>query len=140
MIRLTRRYRFSASHRLHIGSLSGEENRALYGKCNNPYGHGHNYILEVSVGGPVDARSGQAVHVETLDSLVQSRLIAKLDRRNLNRDLAAFQEKVPTTENLLAEARRILAEEWASFFPEGRPLLAGIRLLETKRNSVELTT
>jgi len=140
MIRLTRRYRFSASHRLHTSALSESENQALYGKCNNPYGHGHNYILEVSVAGPIDEQSGLVARLETLDTLVQSRLIGTLDHRNLNYDVPVFQSKVPTTENLLEEARRVLSAEWASAFPNGRPLLAGMRLLETNRNSVELTT
>lgn len=137
MMRLTRRYRFAASHRLHLDSLSDAENQALYGKCNNPYGHGHNYVLEVSVSGPVDPQSGQLVSVEALDDLVHSRLIAKLDNSNLNFD-PTFRTTAPTTENLLLESRRILERAWPSAFPGGRPRLEGMRLLETRKNSVEL--
>ncbi|HVT94714.1 MAG TPA: 6-carboxytetrahydropterin synthase [Bryobacteraceae bacterium] len=140
MVRLTRGYRFCASHRLHIDSLSDAENLSLYGKCNNPYGHGHNYILEVSVAGPVDSKSGQVAHIATLDDLVRSELVDKLDHNDLNAGFPALRAKVPTTENLAREARRILAEAWPAAFPQGQPRLAGIRILETKRNSVELST
>ncbi len=94
-----RRYLLSASHRLHSDALSAEQNRAIYGKCNNPHGHGHNYVVEVLAGGPVDAETGMVVNMAALDEAVRSRVIERFDHRNLNLDLL-FGEVVPTTENL----------------------------------------
>src|SRR5258705_9984230 len=100
MIQVTRRYGFSASHRLHTPDLPEEENRRLYGKCNNPFGHGHNYVLEVSVRGPVEARSGRAVDPAALDQLVREKVLRALDHKNLNEEIEAFKRLVPTSENL----------------------------------------
>ena len=94
-----RRYPFSASHRLHAASLSAEANRATYGKCNNPHGHGHNYVVEVLVGGEVDPETGMVVNMVALDDLVRSRVLARFDHANLNLD-PLFVNLVPTTENL----------------------------------------
>ena len=94
-----RRYPFSASHRLHAASLSEEENRATYGKCNNPHGHGHNYIVEVLVGGELDPDTGMVVNLVALDDLMRSRVIDRFDHTNLNLD-PLFVNLVPTTENL----------------------------------------
>jgi 6-pyruvoyltetrahydropterin/6-carboxytetrahydropterin synthase len=138
VISLTRRYRFCASHRLHSPSLSEAQNQALYGKCNNPHGHGHDYVLEVSAAGPVDAKSGQAVRVVALDHLVRSNVIEQFDHRSLNHDVASMADIVPTTENLATEIRRILQSAWLSAFPTGQPKLAGVALFETKKNSVQI--
>ncbi|MCL5743426.1 MAG: 6-carboxytetrahydropterin synthase [Acidobacteria bacterium] len=138
MMRLTRRYRFAASHRLHAPALTDDENRELYGKCNHPYGHGHNYELEVSVRGAVDEASGTLVRVEDLDRFVRARVIRDLDHRNLNGDLAEFTNLVPTTENLVEVLRRRLDAGWAEAFPASGAVLDGIRIRETRRNSVEL--
>ncbi len=138
MIRLTRRYRFSASHRLHAAAFSAEENRALYGKCNNPYGHGHNYVLEVSVRGPVDAESGRAADVAALDALVRGQVLDAFDHRDLNAEVPAFAHAVPTTENLAVEIRGRLVKSWSDAFPGAWPKLERIRIEETKRNSFEL--
>jgi 6-pyruvoyltetrahydropterin/6-carboxytetrahydropterin synthase len=94
-----RRYMLSASHRLHAPSLSAEQNRATYGKCNNPYGHGHNYAVEVLVGGEVNAETGMVVNMAVLDEVVRARVIDRFDHTNLNLD-PLFQDRVPTTENL----------------------------------------
>ncbi len=134
MIQVTRRYGFSASHRLHTASLSEEENRLLYGKCNNPFGHGHNYVLEVSVQGPVDARSGRAVDPAELDRLVQERVIAGLDHKNLNEEIEEFQSIVPTTENLGLLIHSRLQRAWPSVFPGQWPHLEKVRIAETERN------
>lgn len=134
MIRLTRRYRFSASHRLHAAGLSEEENRELYGKCNNPFGHGHNYVLDVSVAGPVEACSGMVVRVADLDCMVQERVIRALDHRNLNVEVPEFESMAPTTESLALVIGRRLRENW----PAGWPLLDAVRLEETKNNRIEL--
>ncbi len=133
MIRLTRQYRFSASHRLHAPSLSEEENRATYGKCNNPFGHGHNYTLQVCVSGPIDPETGMIVDTRRLDALVEHALMPHFRTRNLN-DLPAFAETVPTTENLAGLAEKLLREHWR---PEPFPALIGVRILETKRNIFE---
>jgi 6-pyruvoyltetrahydropterin/6-carboxytetrahydropterin synthase len=138
MVRLTRRYRFSASHRLHARGLSEAENRALYGRCNNPYGHGHDYSLEVGVSGPVDLVTGCAVDLGALDALVGAEVLAAFDHRNLNEELPEFAASVPTTENLAAAIERRLARRWADAFPDGWPRLDKIGLRETARNSVEL--
>ena len=92
MIRLTRRYRWPASHRLHSDALSEEQNWKLYGKCNNPYGHGHDYVLEVSVTGEVDARTGQVARRETLDALVESSVLNDFAHKNLNQDVPDFAD------------------------------------------------
>jgi 6-pyruvoyltetrahydropterin/6-carboxytetrahydropterin synthase len=96
---LTRRYLFSASHRLHSDDMSDEENAATYGKCNNPYGHGHNYVLGVTVSGPVDEKTGMVCNLVDLDGFVQVAILDRFDRQNLNM-LPEFTEVVPTTENL----------------------------------------
>lgn len=138
MIRLTRRYRFSASHRLDAPGLSEEENRELYGKCNNPHGHGHDYALEVTLRGPVDAESGRMADLAALDALVREQVLEPFDQRNLNTEVPAFALRVPTTENLAIEIRSRLAGRWRQVFPGMGPALDGIRIQETKRNRFEL--
>lgn len=138
MTRLTRRYRFAASHRLDSPRFSADENRALYGKCNNPYGHGHDYVLEVSVAGPVDAGSGQLVNLGALDRLVSEQVLRDFDHANLSASVADFNELVPTSENILRAIERRLESHWRETFPAGRAHLANIRLQETRRNSFQL--
>src|ERR1700722_11149569 len=99
-ISLTRRYKFAASHRLHISALTNEENLQLYGKCNSPYGHGHNYVLEVTVTGPVDSQTGMIANLSDLDPFVEREVIEPFDQRYLNEEVANFRHTVPTTENL----------------------------------------
>ena len=94
-----RRYMLSASHRLHSDALTPEENQAAYGKCNNPHGHGHNYVVEVLVGGVVDAEKGMVLNMADLDEVVRRRVMERFDRTNLNLD-SLFVNRVPTTENL----------------------------------------
>jgi 6-pyruvoyltetrahydropterin/6-carboxytetrahydropterin synthase len=94
-----RRYMLSASHWLNADSLSAEENRAVYGKCNNPHGHGHNYVVEVLAGGAVDPETGMVVNMAALDDTVQVQVIERFDHTNLNLD-PKFANRVPTTENL----------------------------------------
>jgi 6-pyruvoyltetrahydropterin/6-carboxytetrahydropterin synthase len=133
-MRLTRRYRFAASHRLNSDALTPDENARLYGKCNNPFGHGHDYVLDVSVEGPVDA-SGQIVDRGALDALVQERVLAHVDHRNLNSDLPELQSQVATTENLAFAIERMLARDWTL-----AARLARVRISETARNTFELET
>ncbi len=131
---LTRRYRFAASHRLNTDALSAEENARLYGKCNNPFGHGHDYILDVTVDGAVDF-SGQVANRQALDELVQAQVLSRLDHRNLNCDVPELESQVPTTENLGRAIERMLTARWT--LPAR---LARVRICETARNSFELET
>ena len=131
-MKLTRRYRFSASHRLATPALSDEENRQLYGKCNNPFGHGHDYVLDVTVEGAPDA-NGLVVERHALDQVVRSRVLDQLDHRNLNVNVPAMANVVPTTENLASAIRTSLERDW--------PLaarLSRVRISETDRNIFEL--
>lgn len=125
-----RRYLLSASHRLHAEALSEEENRAAYGKCNNPHGHGHNYIVEVLVGGPVDPETGMVVNMADLDAVVQKRVLDRFDHMNLNLD-PLFANLVPTTENLCKAVFDLL--KW-QFAPAE---LVQVRVEETENNFFE---
>jgi 6-pyruvoyltetrahydropterin/6-carboxytetrahydropterin synthase len=127
---LTRRYLFSASHRLHTDSLSEEENRAVYGKCNNPFGHGHNYFLEVTVSGQVNPSTGMVCNLVDLDSSVHTLIIDRFDHQNLN-CLPEFSAAVPTTENLIRQIHDILQREFHQAH------LEKVRLEETMMNSFE---
>ncbi|HEX4782956.1 MAG TPA: 6-carboxytetrahydropterin synthase, partial [Candidatus Sulfotelmatobacter sp.] len=127
---LTRRYRFSASHRLHSDKMSAEENRAIYGKCNNPYGHGHNYTLEVSVSGQVDSATGMVCNLVDLDGVVEREVLARYDLSNLN-TLQEFAQVVPTTENLSMQIFEILQRGFSHAH------LERVRLEETLMNSFE---
>jgi 6-pyruvoyltetrahydropterin/6-carboxytetrahydropterin synthase len=136
--RATRRYRFSASHRLHAPQLGAEENRRLYGKCNNPYGHGHDYELEVTVAGPLDERSGRVVDPRALDALVSGQVLARYAHRNLNAECEEFRTLVPTSENLAREIARRLKRHWGAAFPDGGPRLEKICIAETPRNIFQI--
>lgn len=133
-VRLTRNYRFSASHRLHLPQLSDEENQRLFGKCNNPYGHGHNYVLAITVEGNVDPATGLVVDPARLDAVVHSEVVSAYDHKYLNHDVPAFDGVSATTENMAANIRDRLLAAW----PAGFPALAHIRVQETKRNVIEL--
>lgn len=138
MFRVTRRYAFAASHRLHSAQLSEDENQRIYGKCNNPYGHGHDYAVEVSAWGPADDSSGLAVSIPVLDDLVKREILTPFDHCNLNVDTGAFYDNVPTTENLAIEIGRRLKRNWSDAFPGEWPKLDKIRIAETGRNIFEL--
>jgi 6-pyruvoyltetrahydropterin/6-carboxytetrahydropterin synthase len=125
-----RRYLFSASHRLHNSALSPEQNRATYGKCNNPLGHGHNYMVQVLVGGAVDPETGMAVNLVALDEVVHSLVLERFDHTNLNLD-PLFANRVPTTENL---CRAIFALLDGSVAPAK---LVQVRVEETENNFFE---
>ncbi len=135
MIHLTRRYRFSASHRLHSPHLTVEQNRETFGKCDNPHGHGHNYKLEVTVAGAVDPKLGRVADLSELDRVVHAAAISALDHRNLNAELEEFSgEMVPTTENLAAVIRQRLLVNW----PSSLPRLHRLRIFETRNNIFEI--
>jgi len=127
---LTRRYRFAASHRLYSPAFSEEENRRLYGKCGNPHGHGHNYVVEVTISGPVDPETGMVANLGELDPFVERGIIEPFDHRYLNEEVAEFRECVPTSENICREIYRRLGG-----FPAAR--LERVRIEETSNNSFE---
>ncbi len=129
-IALGRRYHFAASHRLHNPDLSEEENNRLYGKCNNPYGHGHNYVVEVLVSGRIDPATGMIANLADLDCFVEREVLEPLDHKSLNEDVPAFRGTVPTTENLCIEIFRRLEA-----FPKAK--LERVRIQETSNNSFE---
>ncbi len=133
---LTHRYHFSAGHRLHNEALSAEENRRLYGKCNNPNGHGHNYQLEVTLAGPIDPATGMVCDLALLDRVVDEAVLTPFDHRNLNLDGEAFRRRVPTTEHLCIEIFNRLAGKLAVETPAG-VCLARVRLEETSLNFFE---
>jgi 6-pyruvoyltetrahydropterin/6-carboxytetrahydropterin synthase len=127
-----RRYLLSASHRLHTDALTSEQNRAAYGKCNNPHGHGHNYVIEVLVGGEVDPETGMVINLSQLDIAVQSKVIDRFDHTNLNLD-PLFVNQVPTTENLCREIFSLLKGS----LPAGG--LEYVRVEETENNFFQCT-
>ena len=127
---LTRRYLFSASHRLHCDEMSVAENQSVYGKCNNPHGHGHNYSVEVTVGGHVDSRTGMVCNLVDLDSFVHEKILERFGHQNLN-TLAEFERIVPTTENLCVEIFDILEENFH------HAQVDKVRIEETMLNSFE---
>jgi 6-pyruvoyltetrahydropterin/6-carboxytetrahydropterin synthase len=129
-IELGRRYKFSASHRLHSDRLSEEENWRVYGKCNNPHGHGHNYVVEVRVSGKVDAATGMIANLADLDGFVEREVLEPFDHKLLNEEVAAFRESVPTTENLCKEIYQRLKQ-----FPKAK--LERVRVEETSNNAFE---
>lgn len=129
-VHLNRRYRFSASHRLHSDAFSDAENWQLYGKCSNPHGHGHNYTLEVALSGPIDPQTGMIANLTDLDAFVEREVLEPFDHKYLNVEVAEFRESVPTTENLCMEIHRRLSK-----FPHAR--LERVRIEETGLNSFE---
>lgn len=137
-VELTRKYRFSASHRLHAETLSDEENRNIFGKCNNPYGHGHNYEVEVTVSAKVEPASGLAVGLGQLDELVKRDIISRYDHRNMNLDLPEYRELVPTTENVAQMIARQLGAGWPEDLSAKGTRLKRIRVHETRNNIFEV--
>jgi 6-pyruvoyltetrahydropterin/6-carboxytetrahydropterin synthase len=120
----------SASHRLHTETLSAEENQAAYGKCNNPHGHGHNYVIEVLVGGDVDAETGMVVNLAVLDEVLRRNVLDRFDRTNLSVD-PLFVNRVPTTENLCKTVFGLMQDA----LPVGK--LEYVRVEETENNFFE---
>lgn len=127
---LSRRYRFSASHRLSSAHYTPQENLRVYGKCANPHGHGHNYTVQVTVSGAVSPQTGMVCDLVALDGFVRSEIVARFDRQNLNAD-AAFATHVPTTENLCAEIYRIIQAGFR------HAKLEKVRIEETSNNFFE---
>ena len=127
--KLSRRYHFCASHRLHTESYDAERNRAVFGKCNNPHGHGHNYVVEATFSGAVDPETGMVTNLADLDRFAQTELIERFDHQNLN-TLPCFADKVSTTENLSLELHRVF-----SAYPHAR--LERVHIEETSKNSFD---
>ena len=130
-VTVVRRLRFNAAHRVHNPALSDDENRALFGPCNNPNWHGHNYVLEVFVTGPVDERTGYVIDLGELRRIVQREVIDKVDHRNLNLDVDFLAGINPTSEHLVVAC-------WHALESHIRPgTLTKLRLWETENNYVE---
>ncbi|NYF80984.1 6-carboxytetrahydropterin synthase [Granulicella arctica] len=123
---LSRRYRFSASHRLHSESFTAEQNRTIFGKCNNPFGHGHNYVVQVTMSGQVDPATGMVCNLAELDAFAQINLLSLFDHANLN-TLTIFEAIVPSTENLARVIYQIFRD-----FPAAH--LENIHVEETNNN------
>ena len=128
-----RRYTLSASHRLHTDALSTEENQAAYGKCNNPHGHGHNYVIEVLVGGEVAPETGMVIDLAVMDDVVQTKVVQRFDHTNLNLD-PIFVNRVPTTENLCRTVYGLLQGELTP------ARLEYVRVEETENNFFEFSS
>ena len=126
---LSRRYHLSASHRLHVQTYTEERNQSTFGKCNNPYGHGHNYVIQITVSGEVDPVTGMVVSLADLDDFAERNLIEPFDHQNLN-TLAVFGQIVPSTENLAMEVYRIFQD-----FSEAH--LDQVRIEETGNNAFD---
>ncbi len=133
MMYVVRRAQFAASHRLHNAALSAEENRAVFGACNNPHGHGHNYELEVVVRGEPDPRTGMFINLRELKDIIERRIIEPADRRSLDHDVAFMRGRISTTENLAIA----IWEELAAELPRGSLHL--VRVRESENNMVEYT-
>ena len=131
IVTVTRRLTFNAAHRVHNPELSDLENARLFGKCNNPNWHGHNYELEVSVRGAVEDKTGYVMDLARLKEVVTRDIIEKVDHRNLNLDVDFMNNVIPTTENLAVGIWRVLVKAIAP------AQLVRIRLWESENNSVE---
>lgn len=130
-VTVTRRLMFNAAHRVHNPALSDEENTRLFGKCNNPNWHGHNYTLDVSVRGTIDPRTGYVIDLGALKRLVEERVVNEIDHRNFNLDVRFMQGVIPTSENIIVAI-------WRELEPAVRPgRLARLVLWETPNNYVE---
>ena len=138
MISITRRYHFPASHRLHSPSLSEAENTRLYGKCNNPFGHGHDYTLELTVTGEMDGANGLLVPLPRLDIFVKEKILRLFAYRNINIDVPQFVNLVPTTENVLRVVSELVGQHWGKSFGDLKIRVSKIKLQETERNGFEM--
>lgn len=128
LVYITRKAGFSASHRLHSNALSDAENKAIFGKCNNPNGHGHNYVLEVTVKGEVDPKNGMVMNLVDLKKAMEEAIINEVDHKHLNYDVPVFKEINPTAENMVVVFWKLLEMH----LPKG--LLHEVKLFETENN------
>jgi len=133
MIYITRKFHFSASHRLYKAGLSEEENEQLFGKCSNPNGHGHNYNLEITIAGKIDPETGFVLDLKELKDLVNTKIIEEVDHKNLNLDVSFLKEVIPSTENIAVQFWNILKEK----IDNPHRSLYSVKIHETENNSVE---
>ena len=130
-VTVTRRLKFNAAHRVHNPALSEEENTRLFGRCNNPNWHGHNYTLDVSVSGPIDERTGYVIDLGALKKIAETIVVDQVDHRNMNIDVPFMQGIIPTAEN-------IIVAMWRALQPAVKPgKLSKLVLWETDNNYVE---
>lgn len=139
MLQLTKRYPFSASHRLHSTKLDAAENVIQFGKCNNPHGHGHNYTLEVTVSGQTNSPAGMIISRLKLDEIVERHVLSEINHVDLNSAIEDFRHTVPTTENLALLISDRLKKFWVQELGDTSPHLIRVRVAETARNSCEVT-
>lgn len=137
-MKLTARYPFSASHRLHSNQLSEDANWAVYGRCNNPFGHGHNYSIEVTVSGQPDPVTGLLIDRRQLDAIVEQEILSRVQHVNLNEQVSEFKDLVPTTENVAYVLGRYLNQSWSKHFSNGSITLDRLRIHETRNNRFEI--
>lgn len=130
---ITKRLTFCAGHRLYNPSLSDEENFTIFGECSNPNGHGHNYVLEVSVAGEPDPKTGMIINLRELKDVIQREIIEKIDHKNLNLDVDFMRGLIPTTEVLASRVFEILDTKL------GRGLLSRVVLWESENNRFEVS-
>ena len=133
MIYITRKFHFSASHRLYKAGLSEEENEQLFGKCSNPNGHGHNYNLEITIAGKIDPETGFVMDLKELKDLVNTKIIEEVDHKNLNLDVSFLKDVIPSTENLAIQFWNILKVKIDNLHRS----LYSVKIHETENNSVE---
>lgn len=136
-VRCGRRYQFSASHRLHTPLLSDDRNREIYGKCNNPYGHGHNFVLEVVVEGEVAQPGGRLMPLAALDGFVEAVILRRFDHVDLNTGIEELAGVPPTSENLARVVLRRLAAAWPLWFAGHPARIERVGIRETPRNVFE---
>ncbi|MBM3760330.1 MAG: hypothetical protein FJ267_08045 [Planctomycetes bacterium] len=137
-MKATFRYPFSAAHRLHSDQLSEDDNWRVYGRCNNPFGHGHNYTVEVTVSGEPNAETGMVVDRNQLDTMVKEEILSRVEHTNLNVQVAEMKDLVPTTENVAYVFAEWLRRGWPRHFSSQDVKLDRIRIYETRNNRFEI--
>ncbi|TRY72184.1 hypothetical protein TCAL_00233 [Tigriopus californicus] len=138
MVYLTRRETFCASHRLHNPELSDEENRDIFGKCNHIHGHGHNYVVEVTVSGSIDPRTGMVMNLVDLKHLIHESIMAPMDHKNLDLDVEEFRDegRISTTENLSIVIWERIQRLMGSVLSSSSVRLFEVKIWETEKNIV----
>jgi len=131
MVYVTRRETFSSAHRLYNPAFSDEENDRIFGKCNNPNGHGHNYTLEVVVAGEVDPQTGYVIDLKVLKKIIKEHVIKKIDHKHLNHDVEFMKDLIPTAENIAISIWKVLVDK----IPNGK--LYSVKIYETENNYAE---
>lgn len=112
-VEVTRKVRFCAAHRYHRKEWSEEKNREVFGACNNPHGHGHNYELEATVSGPVDPQTGMVINLRRVDEILEEQVVSRFDHRHINEEVEGFEDTVPTSENLVLHIWKLIEPEFS---------------------------